>query len=480
LAIALRRHRIRAIDHPREIIASTDKPAPMDSKNTITNLEGTRKCLQCGTFLPQGAEECPRCLLEAVLRPTADEVVSSGVDMERLKEDLPQLEILEEIGRGGMGVVFKARQRGLEREVALKILPSHLAADPSFSERFSRESRALAGLSHPNIVAVHDAGEVRGHHYILMEYVDGADLRKLVKEGRLEPDQVFEITSTLCEALQYAHDKGVIHRDIKPENVLIDSSGAVKIGDFGLAKLMEEDGALRLTGTLQAMGTPHYMAPEQIERPQEVDHRVDIYSLGVVFYELLTGELPIGHFESPSAKVKVDVKLDEVVMRTLHKDPDRRYQGARDLQEDLRRASSGQALLGASSSGGRFSNTWIRLAAGALVLTSVGLICFYLYAKQRSVDSSLEEVVKESPADVEEEGADPVQPGLVETDARELVEVGEEAVVVGESEAKEDPESDPSVIGLPLPEDEVDGEAPESKPIGRGVSLPDDEIDDSE
>jgi serine/threonine protein kinase len=313
-----------------------------------------------------------------------------------------------------------------------------------------------------------------------MEYVDGADLRKLVKEGRLEPEQVFEITSTLCEALQYAHDKGVIHRDIKPENVLIDSSGAVKIGDFGLAKLMEEDGALRLTGTLQAMGTPHYMAPEQIERPQEVDHRVDIYSLGVVFYELLTGELPIGHFESPSAKVKVDVKLDEVVMRTLHKDPDRRYQGARDLQEDLRRASSGQALLGANSSGGRFSNTWIRLAAGALVLTSVGLICFYLYAKQRSVDPSSEEVVKESPADVEGEGVDPVQPGLVETDAGELVEVEEEAVVVEESEAKEDPESDPSVIGLPLSDDEVDGEAPESKPIGRGVSLPDDEIDDGE
>jgi serine/threonine protein kinase len=437
-------------------------------------------------------------LLEAVVSPSADEVISFGVDLDALAEDLPQLEILEEIGRGGMGVVFKARQRGLGREVALKVLPSHLAADPSFSERFSRESRALAGLSHPNIVAVHDAGVVGEHHYILMEYVDGADLRKLVKEERLEPEQAFEITSALCEALQYAHDKGVIHRDIKPENVLIDSSGVVKIGDFGLAKLMEEDGALRLTGTLQAMGTLHYVAPEQIERPQEVDHRVDIYSLGVVFYELLTGELPIGRFDVPSTKVKVDESLDEVVLRTLNKDPDRRYQGARDLQEDIRRASSGRDLLGARSSGGLFSSTRIRLAAGALVLTSVGLICFYIYNSRRSVDSSpqggpqarpaqIDEVVKESTTEVEEEGVDSVQPGLVDTDAEELVEVGEEAVVVGEEagavgepEAKEAPESDPGVSGLPVPDDEVDREVPESDPIGTGVPVPDDEIDDKE
>ena len=155
-----------------------------------------------------------------------------------------------------------------------------------------------------------------------MEFVDGLTLRQLLNSGKLAPPAALAIVPQICEALQYAHDKGVVHRDIKPENILMDRGGQVKIADFGLAKLVgREAGDFSLTGVGQVMGTPHYMAPEQLEHPQEVDHRADIYSLGVVFYQMLTGELPIGRFAPPSKKVQVDVRLDEVVLRAWRRSP---------------------------------------------------------------------------------------------------------------------------------------------------------------
>jgi serine/threonine protein kinase len=232
-----------------------------------------------------------------------------------------------------MGVVFKARQRELDRPVALKILTVDARKDPTFAERFAREARALATLSHPNVVAIHDSGRAGEHYYLLMEYVDGLDLRRLLEGGELAPKQALDLVSQISGALQYAHDEGVVHRDIKPENILVDRRGRAKIADFGLAKLLSRDAAPDpLTGTHQAMGTWHYMAPEQIERPLEVDHRADIYSLGVVFYELLTGELPLGRFTAPSDKIQVDVRVDEVVLRTLEKEPARRYQHASEVK----------------------------------------------------------------------------------------------------------------------------------------------------
>jgi type II secretory pathway pseudopilin PulG len=211
--------------------------------------------------------------------------------------------------------------------VALKILPA--AAGSSFAERFNREARALARLSHPNIVAVHEFGQVNGQPFFIMEYVDGASLRQLEQTGRLSPREALQIIPQLCDALQYAHDQGVVHRDIKPENVLVDRKGRVKIADFGLAKILGyETQNFRLTGEGQIMGTPHYMAPEQVEHPLQVDHRADIYSLGVVLYEMLTGELPLGKFPLPSHKVQLDVRLDEVVLHALEKEPERRYQQA--------------------------------------------------------------------------------------------------------------------------------------------------------
>jgi serine/threonine protein kinase len=248
----------------------------------------------------------------------------------------PELEILELIGRGGMGAVYKARQKNLDRLIALKILPFSVNRDPAFAERFAREARALAKLTHPNIVSVHDSGQTDGLFYFIMEFVDGMNLRQLLNSGRIAPKEALAIVPQICDALQYAHDKGIVHRDIKPENILLDKTGMVKIADFGLAKLMGREAKdLSITDTHDVMGTPHYMAPEQVEHPLDVDHRADIYSLGVVFYQMLTGELPIGRFAPPSRKVQIDVRLDEVVLRALEKEPDHRYQHVSDVKTQV-------------------------------------------------------------------------------------------------------------------------------------------------
>ena len=292
--------------------------------------------------------------------------------VEAIASVFPQLEILELIGRGGMGAVYKARQPGLDRLVALKILPPRTGSDPGFAERFTREARALAKLSHPNIVGVYDFGQVSSAgvplastagvppasrtgapqtitnlHYFLMEYVDGSTLRQVEQAGKLTPPQALQIIPQICEALQYAHEEGIVHRDTKPENVLLDKKGRVKIADFGLAKILgREPQDFRLTGAGQVMGTPNYMAPEQVEHPQAVDHRADIYSLGVVFYEMLTGELPLGRFAPPSRKVQVDVRLDEVVMHALEKEPERRYQHASQIKSDVETITTPPSQVG--------------------------------------------------------------------------------------------------------------------------------------
>jgi predicted Ser/Thr protein kinase len=292
---------------------------------------------------------CPGCLLRAGLNSgnggqestSAYQGTGDAPRPEELAPYFPQLEVLELLGQGGMGAVYKARQPGLDRLVALKILPAEAGRDPAFAERFTREARALARLSHPNIIGVYDFGQTGGLYYFLMEYVDGANLRQLLHGGHLPPAEALQIVPQICEALQYAHDEGIVHRDIKPENILLDKKGRLKIADFGLARLLgRTPTGARLTQDRQVMGTPHYMAPEQVEKPLEVDHRADIYSLGVVFYEMLTGELPLGRFPAPSEKVQMDVRIDEVVLRALAKEPQRRYQQVSEIKtqvEALRR-----------------------------------------------------------------------------------------------------------------------------------------------
>ena len=322
---------------------------------------------------------CPRCLLELGLGAAglADEELGDEVgdeervapgpdprgealDLEQLAPLFPQFELLGVLGRGGMGTVYKARQKGLDRMIALKIMPASAAQDPSWPDRFGREARALARLSHPGIVTIYDSGEVEGLYFFAMEFVDGANLRQVIRARETRARDALKIVIQICEALQFAHDEGIVHRDIKPENILVDTRGRVKIADFGLAKLLGADhDDTALTRTQQAMGTPHYMAPEQWEQPLDVDHRADIYALGVVFYELLTGELPLGRFAPPSHKVEVDVKLDDVVLKTLAKEPELRYQRASEVQTDIesisRRAADAQRSEAASGEPTRLS-----------------------------------------------------------------------------------------------------------------------------
>jgi predicted Ser/Thr protein kinase len=283
---------------------------------------------------------CPNCLhaptlaaVEPLPRDTAGAFVPPHP--EALRSLFPQLEILGLLGAGGMGAVYRARQRGLDRLVALKILPPKFSADPAFAERFAREARTLARLNHPNIVDVYDLGQAGQLYYFLMEFVDGVSLRQMLQAHRLTPQETLAIVPQICDALEYAHDEGIIHRDIKPENILLDQKGRVKIADFGVSKLVGAAQAVKLTQPGHVLGTLHYMAPEQFENPLAVDHRADLYSLGVVFYEMLTGELPLGRFPLPSQKAAVDARLDELVLHTLEKDPQRRCQQASEVRTQV-------------------------------------------------------------------------------------------------------------------------------------------------
>ncbi len=323
-----------------------------------------KKCPKCGhQYDPDVSPElngaCPRCMAELLRSRTGDASAPAGED------DAPPLgagarlgkfEVLEYLGRGGMGFVYKAKQAGLDRTVALKVLAPRLAASPEFAARFDREAKALASLSHPNIVQVHDYGQENGLYFLVMEYVDGTSLRRILSTQRIKPETALRYVPQICDALEYAHSSGVIHRDIKPENILIDKRGSLKIADFGLAKMVvgaaaEPDAATEPAGHAtvsgQVMGTPHYMAPEQVENTAAVDHRADIYSLGVVFYEMLTGELPLGRFPAPSQRVHVDVRFDEVVLKALEKEPEKRYQQASFVKEDVSR------ITGSPGPGGR-------------------------------------------------------------------------------------------------------------------------------
>jgi serine/threonine protein kinase len=212
-----------------------------------------------------------------------------------LAASIPAYEVTEILGRGGMGAVYKARQKSLKRWVAIKVLPLVAADDElQFAERFRNEAETMARMSHPAIVNVHDFGETSdGLLYIVMEFIDGTDVHRLIQgSGRLSEDYALAITAHVCDALAYAHARGVIHRDIKPANILIDQEGNVKVADFGLAKMSHPDLDYGLTRSNVAMGTPDYVAPEVLSYGMVADHRADLYAVGVMLYQMLTGEVP--------------------------------------------------------------------------------------------------------------------------------------------------------------------------------------------
>jgi predicted Ser/Thr protein kinase len=256
-----------------------------------------------------------------------------------LRAMLPQYEIQGFLGRGGMGAVYQGRQVALDRTVAIKILSDDLGTtDPSFVERFKNEARAMARLSHPGIVTIYDFGETpQGLLFIVMEFVAGTDVQKMISASkRLPPDRAMNITAQVCDALHYAHERGIIHRDIKPGNIMVGHDGFVKVTDFGLAKISCSGETMGLTHSRLAMGTMHYMAPETLVLGTQLDQRADIYALGVMLYHMLTGKLPQGMFELPSLQVAgLDTRYDGVIATALQESPGMRYRTAADMRGDL-------------------------------------------------------------------------------------------------------------------------------------------------
>ncbi len=256
-----------------------------------------------------------------------------------LQEILPQYEVHMLVGRGGMGAVYKGLQLSLDRAVAIKLLPPAIEQqDLAFAERFKNEARLMGRMNHPAIVSVYDFGRTSdGQLYFVMEYVDGTDVQRMIaREGKLPPEHALAITAHLCDALGYAHKQGIVHRDIKPSNVLIDMEGRVKVADFGLAKLADKSKDSGLTQTGMAMGTPDYVAPEALMFGSDVDGRADIYAVGVMLYQMLTGDIPRGMFKMPSQKFQsIDPRFDAIIRRALEHDREERYQTSHELRQAL-------------------------------------------------------------------------------------------------------------------------------------------------
>ena len=311
-----------------------------------------------------------------------------------LPEELTQLlphggYVVEEfLGQGGMGAVYKATQVRLQRPVAIKIMRRHVDVDAGFEERFQREALAMARLNHPNIVNIIDSGEAGPDLlYIVMEFVDGEDLQGVIRSGKMTEALALRLIPQICDAVQFAHEHGIVHRDIKPANVMLTRDGRVKVADFGLAKHLDVDGSYN-TQSGASLGTPDYAAPEQFDTAGLVDHRADLYALGVMIYHMLTGQVPRGTWKAPSTNSGVSVQWDDIVSRAMQPEKDDRYASAVDLKADVLRISSGESIspvtpkkpaARASSS----KHLLIGLVGSVLVL---GVGAFFFFRKSKTVE----------------------------------------------------------------------------------------------
>ena len=256
-----------------------------------------------------------------------------------LQAEIPHLEILSFVGHGGMGTYYRARHPKLERLAAVKILPVDPRTDADLIASFKKEAKAMARLSHPNIIGIYEFLETETALYLVMEFVEGDIFERLINARSFDLSEILAIITQVCSALNHAHENGVIHRDLRPGNTMLDRSGLVKVGDFGLARLMGEELFRRkMTETNLAMGTMDYVAPEQLETGYPVDHRADIYSLGMMIYKLLTRVLPRGSFVVPSKLVpNLDPRIDDLVIRCLQRNPANRFQQVTELWIEVNR-----------------------------------------------------------------------------------------------------------------------------------------------
>jgi eukaryotic-like serine/threonine-protein kinase len=299
-------------------------------------------------------------------------------------------ELRERIGQGGGSTVYRALDRRLGRDVAVKVLRAQLASDPTFVERFRREARAAASLSHPNIVSVHDWAEADGSYHIVMELVRGDDLKTAIRRrGPMRESAALRIGAEIAAALESAHARGVIHRDLKPQNVLLDGDGRAKVADFGIARV---SGMSQLTRTDEVFGTVHYLSPEQADG-KPADERSDLYSLGVVLYEMLTGTLPfrgdtaiavaMKHLREPppsprAARPEISADTESVVLRALEKDPERRFASASAMRASLDRAMEASRLRGLPALTAQLELTDRLRAAPAPVKITAPIVLLFL------------------------------------------------------------------------------------------------------
>ncbi len=256
-----------------------------------------------------------------------------------LERMLPQYAIQRLIASGGMGAVYAGLQRDLDRPVAIKILPPDAGRDGESIDRFRTEAKAMARLIHPHIPAVFEFAVVEEYCVLVMELVDGSNVFQLIRESLLPSRRAIEVFQQVCDAVQFAHSRSIVHGDIKPSNILVNTDGQAKLADFGLARLMEQSD--RDSSSWTPMGTPEYAAPELYDRNATPDHRADIYSLGVVLHEMLTGAAPSGEFELPATALKLDPRIDEIIARCMEINPDLRYQSVAEIRQLTREILDG-------------------------------------------------------------------------------------------------------------------------------------------
>ncbi|MDF1756245.1 MAG: WD40 repeat domain-containing serine/threonine protein kinase [Verrucomicrobiales bacterium] len=344
-------------------------------------------CKNCGAnFSTLKCDEvafCPACMFaalnddETVVAGSSDDDSIDELTIEDLAPKFPDLEIIKLIGKGGMGRVFLAKQKSLGRHVALKILRSRSKRDVTASERFTREARAMAEVSHPNIVTVYDFDERDGLQFLLMEYIEGSSLSELLKNGALDLEVALPLISQICNAVDCAHRLGILHRDIKPGNILVSKDGDVKVTDFGLAKSLGALWDYSLTTENEGFGTPLYMAPEQRTSAKETDVKSDIFSLAVLFYEMLTGHIPTGGNQKVSGQSSKYKKLHQTILRGLNPDPESRPNSAVEFTEAV---ESYQSKV-ARSRKSRKMGIWF----GAALLVLLGIV---LWLNQREVEGT--------------------------------------------------------------------------------------------
>lgn len=312
---------------------------------------------------------CPACVAKTMQRDFFSGIDAEIEEKEPLSINVQGYEIQELIGGGGMGEVYRAVLTARGKMVAMKVVAGRLTRDPEVTARFEAEVAALSQLSHDNVVRVLDHGETaNGRHFLVMEYVDGCDLRRLLRAQKLETERALDIFLKVCAGVAHAHKRGLVHRDIKPANILIGADGTVKVADFGLAKtLVENSTAYGFTQTRDTFGTPYYVAPEVTRSAGNADGRADIYALGVLLYELLTGTVPMGQFTPLSVKTGLNKKIDGIINHALADDPRRRLSSVAEMAASVEKILADHQLGTAKKLRSR------RVLAAAAVLAMMGV-----------------------------------------------------------------------------------------------------------